>query len=140
MIAVDSGFLYALADAGDAWHRRAVAQLPSVAEGWVSTWPVMAEACHLLQARLGTRFAVALMDDVAAGMIELWQPPTAMLMRIPELMRKYAGLPMDLADASLVLLAEQLDHGRILSTDERDFGSYRWKRRKPFHNLMEATR
>ena len=52
-------------------------------------------------------------------------------------MRKYAKLPMDLADASLVLLAEHLGHGRILSTDQRDFGVYRWKNRKPFHNLLE---
>jgi predicted nucleic acid-binding protein len=43
---------------------------------------------------------------------------------------------MDLADASLVLLAEHLGHGRILTTDERDFGTYRWKSCKPFHNLL----
>ena len=34
-------------------------------------------------------------------------------------MKAYADLPMDLADASLVLLAEALNHGRILSTDRR---------------------
>ncbi len=51
-------------------------------------------------------------------------------------LQRYASLPMDLADASLVLLAEQLGRGRILTTDERDFGSYRWKGRKRFHNLL----
>ena len=55
---------------------------------------------------------------------------------IPALMKRYANLPMDLADASLVLLAGHLGHGRILTTDERDFGAYRWKSRKPFRNLM----
>jgi uncharacterized protein len=45
---------------------------------------------------------------------------------------------MDLADASLLLLAEHLGHGRILSTDLRDFGSCRWKNRKSFTNLLEA--
>ena len=43
---------------------------------------------------------------------------------------------MDLADASLVIAAEQLASGRILSTDQRDFGAYRWKKRKPFQNLL----
>jgi uncharacterized protein len=43
---------------------------------------------------------------------------------------------MDLADASLVILAEHLGDGRILSTDERDFKTYRWKNRKPFKNLL----
>ncbi|MEC8434908.1 MAG: hypothetical protein VXZ27_03640 [SAR324 cluster bacterium] len=43
---------------------------------------------------------------------------------------------MDLADASLVLLAEHLGHGRIVSTDERDFQTYRWKQHHPFTNLL----
>ena len=43
---------------------------------------------------------------------------------------------MDLADASLLVLAEHPGHGRILSTDQRDFKSYRWKQRRPFRNLL----
>jgi hypothetical protein len=35
-----------------------------------------------------------------------------------------------------VLLAEELGHGRILSTDDRDFNAYRWKRHEPFENLL----
>jgi HD-GYP domain-containing protein (c-di-GMP phosphodiesterase class II) len=34
------------------------------------------------------------------------------------------------------LLAEELGHGRILSTDERDFKTYRWKNHEPFENLL----
>jgi uncharacterized protein len=53
-----------------------------------------------------------------------------------KLMKKYDDLPMDLADASLVILAEELGHGRILSTDMRDFKIYRLKNHKPFQNLL----
>jgi len=53
-------------------------------------------------------------------------------------MDHYAALPMDLADASLVVLAEETGSGRILSTDERDFRTYRWKNRRPFCNLLLA--
>ena len=56
--------------------------------------------------------------------------------RIVQLMRKYRELPMDLADASLVVLAEALGHGRIFSTDQREFRTYRWKNRRPFENLL----
>ena len=52
------------------------------------------------------------------------------------LMKDYTDLPMDLADASLLVLAEHLGDGRILATDERDFRTYRWKNRKPFMNLL----
>ena len=45
---------------------------------------------------------------------------------------------MDLADASLVLLAEEIGHGDIVSTDARDFDTYRWKNHKPFHNLFNS--
>lgn len=139
MIAVDSGFLYALADASDAWHPRALSQRHTVEEGWITTWPVLAEVCHLFLRRLGAEPATVLMADVAAGLVEVWSPPAAQIGEIAPLLRKYASLPMDLADASLVLLAEHLGHGRMLTTDERDFGAYRWKSRKPFKNVLAAT-
>ena len=139
MIAVDSGFLFALADSTDRWHARAVAAAPSQEEGWVTTWPVLTETCHLYLARIGVAPAIALMEDVAASAIQVWTPPPPALLSIPTLLRKYASLPMDLADATLVLLAEHLGHGRILTTDERDFGAYRWKSRKPFKNLLAAS-
>jgi uncharacterized protein len=136
LIAVDTGFLFALVDKRDAWHARARAQLPTAGEGWITTWPVLTEATHLMTRWLGIEFAAALMDDVATGGLAVWQPAAAQWPHIPALMRRYAKLPMDLADASLVLLAEHLGDGRILSTDERDFRAYRWKNRKPFHNLL----
>ena len=139
MIAIDTGFLFALADRRDAWHRRAMAQAGTAAEGWVTTWPVLTETCHLLQRSLGAEFAAALMDDVANGSMAVWPIDDSAQKRIPALLRKYARLPMDLADASLVLLAEHLGHGQILSTDLRDFKTYRWKSRKPFTNLMETA-
>ena len=136
MIAVDTGFLYALLDKRDAWHARAVIAMPTVQQGWITTWPVLTEATHLIAKRLGTHFAQALMDEVVDGGLLAWDVPHDQVARIPTLIQRYASLPMDLADASLVLLAEHLGHGRILTTDERDFGSYRWKTRKPFHNML----
>ncbi len=136
MIAIDAGFLFGLVDRSDRWHARCVALLGTQSEGWVTTWPVLAEASYLYAKRLGAAYAAALMDDVAGGSIDVWDPPRSVYPQLPVLMRKYSGLPMDLADASLVLLAEHLGHGRILSTDERDFKTYRWKQRKPFVNLL----
>ncbi len=139
MIIADAGFFFALADADDAWHARAVRALPTQAEGWVTTWPALTEATHLLTRWIGTDAAQALLRDVAAGGIAVWQWDTAQTERMAHLMERYASLPMDLADASLVLLAEHLGHGRILTTDERDFGAYRFKGRKPFNNLLAGA-
>jgi uncharacterized protein len=43
---------------------------------------------------------------------------------------------MDFADASLVVLAESLNEGRILTVDRRDFNVYRWNDTETFENLM----
>ena len=139
MIAVDAGYFIALANARDRWHAQALAWWPSRHEGWVTTWPVLTEACHLLATRLKPEFAALLLDDVVEGSLAVWSPSPEASSRIPALLRKYADLPMDLADASLVLLAEHLGHGRILSTDERDFGACRWKQQHPFDNLLVKT-
>ena len=45
---------------------------------------------------------------------------------------------MDLADASLVVAAAELNDGRVLSTDERDFCIDRWGNNEPFDNLLPA--
>ena len=130
MIIADAGFFYALAD--DAWCARAARALSTQEEGWVITWPVLTEATRWI----GTDAAPALLRDVAAGGIAVWQWDMPQTERLAHLMERYASLPMDLADGSLVLLAEHLGHGRILTTDERDFGAYRFKSREPFQNLL----
>ena len=139
MIIADAGFFYALIDRRDAWHTRAVAALPTQAQGWITTWPVLTEATHLITRWVGSAAAQALLREVADGAIAVWSWPAEHTARLPDLMHRYTRLPMDLADASLVLLAEHLGHGRILTTDQRDFGAYRFKSRQPFQNLLAGT-
>lgn len=139
MIIADTGFIYALLDKRDAWHERAVAALDAADEGLITTWPVLAEAVHLIMRSLGTAPAVALMQDVADGGLAIWNIDFESQQKTPSLMKRYGDLPMDLADASLVLLAESIGHGRIFTTDERDFRTCRWKSRAPFENLLAAA-
>jgi predicted nucleic acid-binding protein len=137
MILVDAGFLYALLDKDDDWHAKAVAASETIKEKWITTWPVLTEAVQLIVRWLGIDPAIALMRDIAAGDIGLWEIAPEGCRRIPVLMQRYADLPMDLADASLILLAESLGHGRILTTDQRDFRTYRWKSKRPFENMLD---
>ena len=136
MIIADTGFWLALANRRDRYHERCVATLSEINEPLVTTWPVLTETCHLLVTRLGIPAEIAFIDSACAGAFEIFQLDPSHLPRVQELMTKYRDLPMDLADASLVVLAEQIGTGRILSTDERDFHAYRWKNRKPFKNLL----
>lgn len=138
MLLVDTGFLLALFDKKDRHHTQALAWAPSHAEGWITTWPVLTEAVYLLTTRLDARSALHVMDDVASGVLQVWDIPLTRVAAMTALMKRYKTLPMDLADASLVLLAEHLGTGRILTTDQRDFATYRWKNRQPFEDVMRA--
>ena len=75
MIAVDTGYLYALLDPRDAHHSQASALLTTTEEGWISTWPVITEATHLLSKRLGLDFALGVLDDVSSGGLAVWPLP-----------------------------------------------------------------
>jgi predicted nucleic acid-binding protein len=137
VILADSGFWIALGNRRDHHHERALhAAREYAAEGFVTTWPVLTEVVHLLAHRVHPAQAATFIGDIARGAAVVAEVPEDALPRIAILMRRYANLPMDLADASLVVLAEELDDGRILSTDARDFAGYRWKNRKPFINLL----
>jgi uncharacterized protein len=129
-------FWLALANRTDRHHPTARRVLENLHEGLVTTWPVLTETCHLLLARLGVRAELAFLRGLRDGSCTVFALAETHLPRIEELMGHYADLPMDLADASLVVLAEELRDGRILSTDQRDFHTYRWKHRKPFKNLL----
>lgn len=136
-VLADTGFWIALMNRRDAHHAAAVAAATRYSDReFVLTWPVVSECCHLLAVRAGGAWAGEFLAMHARGAYGIADPAIHSPERAALLMSKYADLPMDLADASLVLLAESLGHGEILSTDRRDFGAYRWKNREPFANLL----
>lgn len=137
MIIADTGFFVALANRADRDNEAALKALGRLREGLVTTWPVVTETTHLLAARLGTEALLSYVESARAGAFEIFALSVGHWPRLQALMKQYADLPMDLADASLVLLAEEQNDGRILSTDRRDFRTYRWKKRKPFKNLLD---
>ncbi len=57
--------------------------------------------------------------------------PSSAVERVRNLMQKYSGVPMSLADASLVSLAELRNLPKIFTLDS-DFGIYRFRGRRPF--------
>ena len=136
MIIADTGFWLALSNQEDKHHGVATTKLSELSEPLIVTWPVFTETCYLLLQRCGAATQRAFLESCAQGAFDVFDLQREHLPALVELMKKYEDLPMDLADASLVLLAEYLGHGRILSTDRRDFGTYRWKQREPFENLL----
>ena len=136
MIIVDTGFWLALIDEKDTYHQAADQAFQKYDEPLITTWPVMTETCYLLLERKGVQAQVKFMEDYSQNLFTVFDLEPQNGEKIAQLMQQYANLPMDLADASLVILAEELGHGRIFSVDQRDFNAYRWKNTQPFQNLL----
>ena len=138
MVLADTGYWLALANARDRWHGAAVAVSRELDETPVVTWPVVTETCYLILTRLGPRAQLSFLGQLSRN-VEFHPIEPEHLGELRSLMEKYSGLPMDLADASLVFAAAQRRDGRILSTDRRDFEVYRWNDTEPFRNLLHPS-
>ena len=132
---VDAGPLVALLDQRDVHHAACVAALRALREALVTTWPAFTEAMYLLGS--SWRGQNALWSRVETGALTLAPLDEGDAPRMRELMEKYRDLPMDLADASLVRIAEREDLTRIFTLDRRHFSVYRPGRRRRFSILPD---
>ena len=128
VVLVDTGPLVALFDPSDADHercKRALAQLRQKRR--VTSLAVLTEAVYLLG--FSPRAQQAVLAFVAAGAVEVAEFGPGHVSRAAALMQRYESLPMDFADATLVVLAEDMQTTSVFTLDRRDFSVYRVKRR-----------
>jgi uncharacterized protein len=123
MILVDAGPLIALIHEDDNAHEHCREAFATMDEPLGTVWPVVAEAMHLLS--FSWRAQEALWDMLETGAVEILPIGFDDVSRMKELMRKYRDLPMDLADAALVRVAERERLRRIFTLDRRDFQIYK---------------
>jgi len=134
---VDTGPIVAFLDARDPAHEEVALRWSGLVGTCATTGAVLTEAMHLLAADPAGPAALA--ELVALGnfrIFDLCQPPD--LPAAAQLMAKYSDTPMDFADATLVLLADALGVRDILTLDRRGFRSYRMRKRRAFHLLLDA--
>jgi len=131
---VDAGPLVAMIDAGEPDHERCVEALGSIDLPLLTTWSAFTEAMYLVGRAGGWVGQRALWQLVRNQDVEVATQPPSAHERIAKLMERYADRPMDLADATLVALAEERQVKRILTLDS-DFGVYRIHGRAQFELL-----
>lgn len=131
---LDTGTVVALLDRDEQYHPSCVEAIADVAGPLATCEAVIAEACYLLRRVRGAPEAV--LRNVATGVFQIPARLADRAGNVAKLLRKYRDVPMDLADACLVDLADQIDTGRILTLD-RDFEVYRWRSRRRFEFLID---
>ena len=122
-ILVDAGPLVALLHRDDQHHQDCVEALTRIRDPLVTVWPAFTEAMYLLN--FSWRAQDALWELVSEETIRLLPVEADDHRRIRDLMKKYRMLPMDLADAALVAVAERERIRRIFTIDRRDISLYR---------------
>ena len=132
MILTDAGPLVALLDRGESSHATCVACLGELTGPMLTTWPAFTEAIYLLGVAGGWLAQDGLWVLVERGDLEIASQGAPQAERMRTLMAKYRDRPMDLADASLVVLAEDRRVRDILTLDRADFATYRLHRRHSF--------
>ena len=132
MIAVDTGPIVALFDKNDNYHSVCHNIIRTLKMPLATTVPVLTEAFYLLS------FSWQLQDDlwefIVQGNLQIYNLDRGLMKTCRELMRKYHDLPMDIAYASLVAVADA-ENIRTIFTLDKDFKVYKTKQNKHFKLL-----
>ena len=135
LVLLDTGPLVAWVDPADRDHARCVQYLRDARDELVTTEAVLTEALHFLKAPSERKACFALLRELNVRFANLTAPG---LVRAEGLMRQYFDLPMDYADASLVVAGEMMGVDFVLTLDERDFRTYRLEGKRPFRLVLAS--
>jgi predicted nucleic acid-binding protein len=112
----------ALLNQKDRFHRWATEHWADIQAPLLTCEPVLAEACFLL--RHTGNGPAAVLELVSRGVVRVPFRIELDVEPIQRLLRRYANVPMSLADACLVRLAEHDSRARVFTLDD-DFHIYR---------------
>jgi predicted nucleic acid-binding protein len=131
----DTGALLAFLDRADDWHEQCREAFAQLHLPLITSTAVLTELFHLVgDSRIETD---AVWRFVRSGTLTVLPIQDADLPAIEALMRKYHDRPMDLADATLVHLAERMTLSTVFTIDHDDFETYRIGGRKRFRILPQ---
>jgi predicted nucleic acid-binding protein len=120
--------LVAILSRDDSHHERCVAELAHLPTPLLTSWPVVTEALWLL--RRDATAVAGLFRGFADGLWALAPIGADALPWLETFLNRYRKLGAQLADASLVYLAERKGIDRVFTLDRRDFAVYRYGRNK----------
>ena len=135
MLIVDAGPLYAAADRSDPDHRRCAELLTRARGPLLVPALVVTEVTYLVGGRLGAKAELAFARALASGELVLEPLDPSDLGRVTELVEQYLHLPLGIADASVVALAERLEATTLATLDRRHFSAVR-PRHAPAFDLL----
>ena len=136
---VDAGPLIALFDKSDKYHdlvKKKLSEYRSKKNGkLITTWPIVSEASYMLVKHVHIEAELNLLEWIIGGGVEMFDFGREHLSDVIVLQRKYSDVPMDFADATLVIVSQDMGINEVFTID-RDFSIYRLFGKKRFKNLI----
>jgi predicted nucleic acid-binding protein len=134
---LDTGPLVALLDRSEPDHDRVQSFMARLrGSRLVTTGAVITEAFYFLSdVRDGSASLASFLDASATEVRDAFSAEA--LAAAVRLMNKYADVPMDFPDATLVWIAEFSGTDRILTLDRRGFSSFRFRKNRRFKLLLD---
>jgi len=133
-ILIDSGPLIALFDKDDNFHDKILDFIKDKKFKFVTTLAVLTEVSHMLD--FNVKVQIMFFEWVMNEGVFLFEIHQKDISRIIELTKKYSDRPMDFADATLVIAAEQTNIKKIISIDS-DFDIYRLPGKIKIENVFK---
>ncbi len=134
-VLIDTGPIVAILSKADQHHQRCVAELESLRPPLFTCWPVVTEAQWLL--RRDQAAVSGLFRAFGSGLLALLTMDETAMPWLEDFLRRYRKLEPDLADATLVHLAEREGITTVFTLDQRDFSVYRYAKTRRL-NIIPA--
>ena len=132
---IDSGPIIALFDRSDKFHNKVLDFIKTYKGKLVTSWAVITEVSHMLDFNLQVQ--IDFLKWCEAGGIEVYDISQTEISNIRIMMEKYIDVPMDLADATLMYIANKENIKNIVSIDNSDFDIYRTLKKQSLNNLLK---
>jgi predicted nucleic acid-binding protein len=125
-------------DASEGEHGEVAARLDAFTGQLFTTSAVITEAMHFVApARRGALLLAELVAESGLQVLDFSHGED--LMEAARRMEKYRDIPMDYADATLILLAERLEVFDLLTLDRRGFTVFRSSRGQHFSLVLDLA-
>ena len=130
---IDSGPLIALFDRSDKYHQICLEFIKVFKGELITSWSVITEVSHMLDFNIQVQIDFLKWNEL--GGVNIYDISQSDISSIRVMMEKYSDIPMDLADATLMYIANKENIKNIVSIDS-DFDIYRTLKKQNLNNLL----
>jgi len=134
---IDAGPLIALFNKNDKYHKKIKEFIKNYKGLLTTSWPVITEVCHMLDFNIGAQ--IDFLKWIRLGGLKVEDIETEEIDKIIELSKKYSDIPMDLADATLIIISERSGIKEIITIDS-DYYIYRTTEREMLINIFNLKK